>query len=278
MEKVNWQVMANKAYELGTEWSIKLVGALAILILGTIVIKFLVNMLKKLLDKSGTDATIVGFLEKVASISLKVILWIMVLGNIGVKTTSFIAIVGSAGLAVGLALQGSLSNIGAGVLLIILRPFKVGDYITGGGQSGTINEIGIFNTLMTTPDNKRIIVPNSKISADSITNYSAMDTRRVDFVFGIGYDDDLRAAKQVLQDLISQDSRVLADPAPMVAVSELGDSSVNFTIRAWVKSSDYWSLHFDIIEKVKLTFDEKGISIPFPQRDIHMYQEAPKAA
>jgi small conductance mechanosensitive channel len=278
MENINWQVMANKAYELGTEWSIKLVGALAILILGTIVIKFLVNMLKKVLDKSGTDTTIVGFLEKVVSISLKVILWIMVLGNIGVKTTSFIAIIGSAGLAVGLALQGSLSNIGAGVLLIILRPFKVGDYITGGGQSGTINEIGIFNTIMTTPDNKRIIVPNSKISADSITNYSAMETRRVDFVFGIGYDDDLRAAKQTLQDLISQDSRVLADPAPMVVVSELGDSSVNFTVRAWVKAPDYWSLHFDIIEKVKLTFDEKGISIPFPQRDVHMYQENPKAA
>jgi small conductance mechanosensitive channel len=131
---------------------------------------------------------------------------------------------------------------------------------------------------MTTPDNKRIIVPNSKISADSITNYSAMETRRVDFVFGIGYDDDLRAAKQTLQDLISQDSRVLADPAPMVVVSELGDSSVNFTVRAWVKAPDYWSLHFDIIEKVKLTFDEKGISIPFPQRDVHMYQENPKAA
>ncbi|MDN5280517.1 MAG: small conductance mechanosensitive channel [Clostridiales bacterium] len=277
MEGVNWQLMANKAYELGTEWLIKLLGALVILFIGSLVIKFVVNLMKKLLDKSGVDLTVVGFLETVVKISLKVILWLMVLGNLGVKTTSFIAIVGSAGLAIGLALQGSLSNIGAGVLLIILRPFKVGDYVTGGGQSGTIKEIGIFNTIMITPDNKMIIVPNSKISSDSITNFSAMETRRVDFVFGIGYDDDLKLAKETLNEIIKADSRVLSDPAHLVVVSELGDSSVNFTVRAWVKPADYWSFYFDTIEKVKLTFDEKGISIPFPQRDVHLYQENPAA-
>lgn len=273
MENINWQVIANKAYELSTEWVIKLLGALIILLIGKIVISFVVGAIKKLLNRYSVDSTIVGFVETLTKVSLQVVLWIMVLGNLGVKTTSFIAIVGSAGLAVGLALQGSLSNIGAGVLLIILRPFKIGDYITAGGQSGTVKNLGIFNTLMITPDNKEIIIPNSKIAGDSITNFSAQETRRVDFTFGIGYDDDLRAAKEILNDIVKSDSRVLNEPAALIAVSELGDSSVNFVVRAWVKTPDYWSFFFDTIEKVKLTFDEKGISIPYPQTDVHLFQQ-----
>lgn len=278
MGKVNWQVMANKVYELGTEWLVKLLGAIVILFIGMIVINFLMNVLKKVLEKSGVDVTIIGFLQAIAKVSLQVVLWIMVLGNLGVKTTSFIAIVGSAGLAVGLALQGSLANIGAGVLLIILRPFKAGDFITGGGQSGTIQEIGIFSTVMVTTDNKKIIIPNSKVAADSIVNFSAMETRRIEFIFGVSYDDDLKAAKEILKDIIGADSRVLADPKPLVVVSELAESSVNFTVRVWAKSADYWGIYFDTIEKVKLTFDEKGISIPFPQRDVHMHQTERTAA
>jgi small conductance mechanosensitive channel len=273
MENINWQVIANKAYELSTEWVIKLLGALIILLIGKIVISFVVGAIKKLLNRYSVDSTIVGFVETLTKVSLQVVLWIMVLGNLGVKTTSFIAIVGSAGLAVGLALQGSLSNIGAGVLLIILRPFKIGDYITAGGQSGTVKNLGIFNTLMITPDNKEIIIPNSKIAGDSITNFSAQETRRVDFTFGIGYDDDLRAAKEILNDIVKSDSRVLNEPAALIAVSELGDSSVYFVVRAWVKTPDYWSFFFDTIEKVKLTFDEKGISIPYPQTDVHLFQQ-----
>ncbi|MGM0600947.1 MAG: mechanosensitive ion channel family protein [Candidatus Rifleibacteriota bacterium] len=278
MDKLDWQLISNKAYELGTAWSIKLLGALAILIIGSIVIKFLTGMIRKVMERSNIDQTITHFLHSIVKISLQIVLWLMVLGNLGIKTTSFIAILGSAGIAVGLALQGSLSNIGAGVLLISLRPFQVGQYISGGGESGTVDSIGIFYTTLITPDNKKIIVPNSKVASDSITNYSAMERRRVDFKFGISYDDDIKLAKNILNQIVENDERILKDPAPQVVVVELGDSSVNFAVRAWAKASDYWSLYFDMLERVKITFDEKGITIPFPQRDIHMYQTEEKAA
>jgi small conductance mechanosensitive channel len=278
MEKLDWQLIANKAYELGTVWAIKLIGALAILIIGSMVIKFLTGMVRKVMERSKIDQTIVSFLHSIVKISLQIVLWLMVLGNLGVKTTSFIAILGSAGIAVGLALQGSLSNIGAGVLLIILRPFQVGHYISGGGQSGTVDSIGIFYTTLITPDNKKIIVPNSKVASDSITNYSAMERRRVDFTFGISYDDDIKLAKNILNEIVANEERILKDPAPQIVVAELGDSSVNFAVRTWAKASDYWSLYFDMLERVKVTFDEKGITIPYPQHDIHMYQTEEKAA
>jgi small conductance mechanosensitive channel len=191
-----------------------------------------------------------------------------------VETTSFIAILGAAGLAVGFALQGSLSNFAAGVMLIIFRPFKSGDFIEAGGTIGVVEAIQIFNTVLRTPDNKMVIVPNSNITGGNITNYSAKEDRRIDMVFGIGYDDDLKKAKEILERLISEDSRILKDPAPTVAVSELADSSVNFVVRPWVKTSDYWAVYWDFTEKVKLTFDAEGISIPYPQQDVHMHQVA----
>jgi small conductance mechanosensitive channel len=272
MKNLNVEALVTKITEVGSIWVVKLIGAIAILILGMAFVKMLVGMLRKVMEKSNVEPTLIGFLAGVAKTVLQVVVWLMVLGNLGVRTTSFVAILGSAGLAVGLALQGSLSNLGAGVLLILFSPFKAGDFVSAGGESGTVKEISIFNTVLTTPDNKMIIIPNSKVTAGSITNYSAMETRRVDFTFGIGYDDDLKLAKNTLIEIINADERVLKDPEPSVVVKELGDSSVNFAVKAWVKSGDYWGLYFDVLEKVKLTFDEKGISIPFPQQDVHIHQ------
>jgi len=195
------------------------------------------------------------------------------LSKLGVDTNSFVAILAAAGLAIGLAFQGALSNIGAGVMIIFFKPFRIGDFIEAGGTMGTVEDINIFNTLFKTADNKVVIVANSNIISGNITNFSAKDTRRVDMTFGIGYDDDLKLAKQTLIDIINADERVLKEPAPFVAVSELADSSVNFVVRAWVNSSDYWGVHFDTIENVKTTFDEKNISIPYPQMDIHTKSE-----
>jgi small conductance mechanosensitive channel len=271
MKNIDWQALGNMAYAMALDWGVKLIGAVAILVIGLFIVKVLTGMFKTILEKSKVESTVVGFLTGVVRSILQIVIWLMVLGNLGVKTTSFIAILGSAGLAIGLALQGSLSNLGAGVLLIILRPFKVGDFISGAGQAGVIKEIGIFNTIMTTTDNKVIIIPNSKLAGDCITNFSTMETRRVDFVFGVSYADDLKLVKQTLLEIVTSDVRVLKEPAHLVAVSELADSSVNFTVRAWVKSADYWTFYFDTIEKVKITFDEKGICIPFPQRDVHIH-------
>jgi small conductance mechanosensitive channel len=185
--------------------------------------------------------------------------------------TSFLAVLGAAGLAVGLALKDSLSNFAAGVMLILLKFFKKGDYVTAGGQSGTVTAINIFNTVLTTPDNKVITVPNSAVLGGTITNVTANDTRRVDMTFGIGYDDDLLKAKQTLERIVSEEPRVLPEPAPVIQVMELADSSVNFVVRPWCKTSDYWGVYFALTEKVKLVFDQEGISIPYPQQDVHIY-------
>jgi small conductance mechanosensitive channel len=192
------------------------------------------------------------------------------LNALGVNTTSFIAVLGAAGLAIGLALQGSLANIGAAVLIIVFRPFKVGDFVEAGGATGTVDDVNLFSTIISPLDNRTIIVPNSSIVSGNIINYSKKEQRRVDHVFGIGYDDDLKLAKETLMDIMESDDRILPEPAPFVAVSELGDSSVNFVFRAWVNTADYWDVYFDMLERVKLTFDEKGISIPYPQMDVHM--------
>jgi small conductance mechanosensitive channel len=194
------------------------------------------------------------------------------LGQLGVETTSFIAVVGAAGLAIGLALQGALANFAAGVLLIIFRPFRVGHYIQGAGVAGTVEEIQIFTTKLKSPDNREIIVPNGKLMGDTITNFSAKDRRRVDLVFGIGYGDDILKAKKVIAEILEQDGRVLKDPPPTIGVLELGDSSVNIATRPWVNTADYWSVYFDTTEKVKQSFDAQSITIPFPQRDVHVYE------
>ncbi len=250
-------------------YGLRVIGSILIFYIGKKISSWLTNFSKKAMQKAKMDETIVKFLANVIYGGLLLFIILAALSNLGVNTTSFIAVLGAAGLAVGLAFQATFSNIGAGVLLIFFRPFGVGDFIQAAGESGVVEEINLFSVLLKTGDNKQIIVPNSAIIGGNITNFSVKDTRRVDFTFGIGYDDDLKLAKSTLEDIVKSDERVLKDPAPFVAVSELADSSVNFTVRVWVKSGDYWGVYFDTLEKVKLIFDEKGISIPYPQLDIH---------
>jgi small conductance mechanosensitive channel len=258
--------------ELATAYGFKIIGALAILIIGRIIVGMLTGFIGRLMKRSKTDITLTRFVKSLTKIALMTFVIIAALGTLGVQTGSFIAVIGAAGLAVGFALQGSLANFAAGVMLIIFRPFKSGDYVEAGGTSGSVESIQIFNTVLNTPDNKKVIIPNGSIVGNNITNYSARETRRIDLVFGIGYDDDLRKAKDILQKIVAENPKILKDPAPTVAVSELGDSSVNFVVRPWVKTSDYWAVYFELVEKVKLTFDEQGISIPFPQTDVHLHQ------
>ena len=236
-----------------TNYSLKIVGAILILIIGKWLSRYLSKLLGKILEKNKVEKTLTSFLGNITYYSLLLMVLIAAAGQLGINTTSFLTIVGAAGLAVGLALKDSLSNFASGVMLILFRPFKVGDYVTAGGQSGTVESIDIFNTVLKTPDNQIVIVPNSSITADVITNVNAKPTRRID--------------------LVVADSRILSDPAPTIAVSELADSSVNFVVRPWVKTGDYWTVRFDLTEKIKLTFDEKSISFPYPQQDVHMYTE-----
>ena len=255
--------------DIVTTYSINIALALLIFVIGKKLARIGSDLTKKLLKKSNVDDTLTTFIGNLIYGLLVVVVVLAALGRIGVETTSFIAILGAVGLAVGLAFQSTLSNISAGVMIIIFRPFGLGDFIEAGGVAGVIEEINLFNTVFKTGDNKVIIVSNSNIIGGNITNYSKKDTRRVDFIFGIGYDDDLKLAKETLSQIVNSDERILKDPAPFIAVSELADSSVNFVVRTWVKSEDYWAVNFDTIEKVKLTFDEKEISIPYPQMDIH---------
>ncbi len=266
------ETLWNELYSFGALYGTKIIGAIAILVLGRIGVGIFTSIIGRLMKKGQVDPTLTKFVTNISKIALMTFVIISALGALGVQTASFIAIIGAAGLAVGFALQSSLANFASGVMLIIFRPFKSGDYVEAGGTGGSVEAIQIFNTTLKTPDNKMVIVPNSQITGDKITNYSAMDKRRIDFVFGIGYDDNIRTAKEILERIITEDERILKDPAPVVAVLELADSSVNFAVRPWVKTSDYWPVYFDITEKVKLTFDEKNISIPFPQSDVHIHQ------
>jgi small conductance mechanosensitive channel len=250
-------------------YGLKIIGALLIFVIGVWIAKRIQKLLVAVMKKKKVDDTLQTFLENLVYILLMIVIVLAALSALGVETTSFIAILGAAGLAIGLALQGTLGNVGSGVVLISFRPFKAGDFVTAGGETGTIGSITLFATTLLTPDNKVITIPNSTIAGGNITNFSAKETRRLSLVFSIGYGDDLKLAKSVLQEIITSDPRVLSDPAPFVGVLELGESSVDFAFRPWVKSEDYWDVHFDMQEKVKLTFDEKGISIPFPQMDIH---------
>lgn len=250
-------------------WGLNIIFALLIFFVGKAIVGLIVNLVKKLMGKAKMDSILVNFIGSIVKSVLLLFVVIAALDQLGVNTTSLIALIGAAGLAIGLALQGSLQNLASGVMLIVFRPFTDGDFVEAGGATGVVEEIGIFTTKMRTGDNKEIIVPNGQIFGSNITNYSARDTRRVDMVFGIGYDDDIRKAKQVITDILAADDRILEDPAPLVAVGELADSSVNFNVRPWVKSSDYWSVYFDLNEKIKMTFDEQGISIPYPQMDVH---------
>ncbi len=258
--------------ELLAFYGLKILAAIIIFVVGRWIAKALKNMIKRMMTKGNVDEILVSFVGNLTYIALLAFVIIAALNQLGIQTTSFIAIIGAAGLAIGLALQGSLANFAAGVLMIIFRPFKVGDYIEGAGVAGAVEGVQIFATQLKTPDNKTIIVPNAKMMSDNITNYSAKDTRRVDMVIGVGYGDDLKKVREILEDILANDHRILKDPAPTIGVLELGDNSVNFAVRPWVKREDYWGAYFDVTETVKRRFDEEGISIPYPQRDVHLYE------
>ena len=257
--------------ELALTYGTKLLAAIAIFVIGRWVAKGVTGILRKAMRRAKADDMLVGFLGNIVYGLLLTFVVIAALSQIGIETTSLAAILAAAGLAIGLALQGSLSNFAAGVMIIIFRPFGKGDYIEAAGTAGAVHDISIFTTTLKTPDNKTVIIPNSGVTGGNITNYSAEAKRRVDLVVGIGYNDDIKQAKTVLQQIIAADARVLEDPAPVVAVSELADSSVNFVVRPWVKTADYWDVYWDLTEAVKVTFDKEGISIPFPQQDVHMH-------
>ncbi len=269
---LNWHEIWARVQELAALYGLKILGALLVLIIGRFVVGILIGITRRVMNRSNTDATLSKFLLGLMRGLLMAMVIIAAVGTLGIETTSFVAVLGALGLAIGFALQGSLGNFAAGVMLIIFRPFKAGDYVEAGGTAGSVEEISIFSSRFKTPDNKEVIVPNGAIFSGTIINYSAKDTRRVDMVFGIGYGDDIKKAKQILERLLAEDTRILKDPAPQVAVLELADSSVNFAVRPWVNTADYWGVYLDMQEKVKLTFDAEGISIPFPQQDVHMHQ------
>ncbi len=269
---MNTEQILSKLTDISVEYAPKLIGALIIWIIGGWIIKFLTRGIEKVMDKRNFDASLKPFFISFLSILLKVILVISVLSMIGVEMTSFIAILGAAGLALGLALSGTLQNFAGGVIILIFKPFKVGDFIDAQGHSGSVHQIQIFNTILKTPDNKTIIIPNGGLSNTSMTNFSTEETRRVDWTFGIAYGDDADKAKAVILKLCNEDSRIQKEPELFVALSELGDSSVNFAVRAWVKTPDYWSVFFDMNEKVYKTFSKEGLHIPFPQMDVHVHK------
>jgi len=263
----------DKIYEYIATYGLNVLAAALIFFIGKWLARILTNLLEKMMQKTNLDATLVSFVKHISYIGLLVFVVIAALGKLGVQTTSFIAVIGAAGLAVGLALQGSLANFAAGVLLIIFKPFKVGDFIEGGGSLGTVKEVQIFNTIISTPDNRKVIIPNAKVTGDNITNFSAIDNRRVDLVFGISYSDDIKKAKEDLMGMIKGDERVLPEPEPVVAVSELGDSSVNLVCRPWVKPENYWGVYFETLEKGKMELEAAGMTIPFPQTDVHLFKD-----
>lgn len=250
-------------------WGIKIALAIVIFYVGRMVVSALVNVAGKFMRAREMDDILVKFLCSILRWVLLLFVVIAALSQLGIDTTSLIALLGAAGLAIGLSLQSSLSNFAAGVMLIVFRPFTKGDFVEVGGTSGSVDNISIFTTTLTTPDNKEVIVPNGSVIGNNITNYSARPTRRVDMVFGIGYGDDIKKAKELLEQIVAADERVLAEPAPVVALGELADSSVNFLVRPWVNAADYWGVMWDTTEAVKLKFDEAGISIPYPQMDVH---------
>jgi small conductance mechanosensitive channel len=257
-----------------SRFGLQIVSAIAIFVVGRWLARKASNLLERGLKRAEMDSTLVGFFRNMSYFGLLIMVVIAAVGQVGVQTTSFIAVLGAAGLAVGLALQGSLANFAAGVLMIIFRPFKAGDFIEAAGTAGVAEEIELFTTKMRTPDNKTIIIPNAQITAGTITNYSARETRRLDLVFGVSYADDLDEVKRVIGEVLAEEPRLLADPEPLVGLLSLGDSSVNFAVRPWVRSSEYWPVFFALQEAMKKRFDQEGISIPFPQRDVHLYQQA----
>jgi small conductance mechanosensitive channel len=270
----DWAEVWTMIQTTGVDLGINVVSAIVIFFVGKWIVNLVVKGLMKAMQKGDMDITLRRFVSNLARMLLMLFVIIAAIHQLGIQTASLIALLGAAGLAVGLALQGSLSNFAAGVLIVLFRPYKVGDWIEGGGVSGAVEEVQILTTVLKTGDNKRVIIPNSQIMGTTITNYSANDTRRVDLVVGVSYSDDLDKVRKELESLVAADDRILKDPAVTIAVSELADSSVNFVLRPWVKTADYWGVYFDLTEAVKKRFDEVGISIPFPQQDVYIHNVA----
>ncbi len=267
----DWAEVWTMVQTTGVDLGINLVTAIVIFFVGKWIVSLVVKGMLKAMQKGDMDITLRRFVANLARMLLMLFVIIAAIHQLGIQTASLIALLGAAGLAVGLALQGSLSNFAAGVLIVLFRPYKVGDWIEGGGVSGAVEEVQILTTVLKTGDNKRVIIPNSQIMGTTITNYSANETRRVDLVVGVSYGDDLDKVRTELEGLVAADERILKDPTVTIAVSELADSSVNFVLRPWVKTADYWGVYFDLTEAIKKRFDEVGISIPFPQRDVHIH-------
>ncbi len=267
------QEILDQVTQLGLDYGPKILGAIVVWIIGSWVVKAIVSVLGKTMTKTKTDPSLKPFLQGLAGGLLKVMLVITVLGMLGIEMTSFIAILGAAGLAVGMALSGTLQNFAGGVMILIFKPFKIGDVIDAQGFVGSVKEIQIFNTIMKTPDNKTIIIPNGGLSSGSMTNFSTEATRRVDWTIGVGYGDDLDQAKAVIKRLCDEDSRILKAPEVFIAVAELADSSVNFTVRAWVNAADFWGVYFAMNENVYKTFPKEGLNIPYPQMDVHIQKD-----
>lgn len=257
-----------------TNWGLKLLLALAIFIIGRMIAKLITKAFRKAINRESIDDALEDFLGNILYALLMVSVILAALDTLGVNITSLLAIVGAAGLAIGLALKDSLGNFAAGVMLIIFRPFTKGDFVEAAGVSGKVDEIRIFNTVLTTPDNKQITIPNALINADAITNYSALDQRRVDLVIGVGYDDDLKLARDVITRVVTSHDKVLDDPAFAIFVSELADSSVNFNVRPWCRTADYWDVYGDLLESIKVELDAAGLNIPYPQTDVHLHKVA----
>ena len=267
---MNLETLLAKLIDWATTAGIKIIIGLLILFIGWKIIGRVVKVMTSFMKKKSVDLTLLTFLESFTSIGLKVILIIIVIEYVGGDATSLAALLGSAGLAVGLALQGSLSNFAGGVIILFLRPFKVGDYIEGSGQAGTVEKIGIFYTYLLTPDNKQILIPNGNLSNGTVVNYSAKDKRRVDLTFSVGYEQDVMKVKKVLEDIVNGEELILKDPDYIIAISQHGNSSVDFAVKVWCNTSDYWTVNYNLLEKVKVRFDEENISIPYPQMDIHL--------
>ncbi|MBP7769625.1 MAG: mechanosensitive ion channel [Aliarcobacter sp.] len=264
----------NNIVEIISGYAFSLLMAALIFIIGKWAVNKIVGLFGKVLRKvKGMDETLIKFLENIVYYALMIVVLLTALGKLGVETTSFLAILGAAGLAIGLALKDSLGNFASGVMIILFKPFKVGDVVTAAGTTGTVTEVGIFNSIFTSPDNQKIIIPNGAITSGSIININANDTRRVDLIIGIGYEDDIKKTKEVLTNIVNSNEKVLLEKGITVVVAELADSSVNFAVKAWTKTPDYWDVKFALTETIKLRFDEEGISIPFPQQDVHHYNK-----
>jgi len=271
---IDWAGLYEEFQMVGLDFGIRLIAAIAIFFIGRIVVHFVTKGIRKVMESQEVDKILQTFVSNLVYWALMIFVVIAAINQVGVQTTSLIAIMGAAGLAIGLAMQGSLANFAAGVLIVMFRPYRVGDFVEAAGIAGSVLQVGILTTVLKTGDNKQIIVPNAQIMGSIITNYSANDTRRVDLVIGIGYDDDIDKARDTLQALVDADDRILKDPSCLIAVSELADSSVNFVVRPWVKSVDYSAVKFALTEAIKKRFDKEGISFPYPQQDVHLIQSS----